>query len=225
MNTELTRNQSLRVAADDEVRVLQVAEVVVRRLPTIVLTVVAAVVIAVVVYLVQPKRWGATVVLVPSVAETRGASQLLSAQLPTGLGDLLGRSDSDEQLISAVLESRSLADSLVSWVAGEDEERGAEIRELLEKRTSIQEESDGSIRVQVRARDAETAVRVADDFADAINANVVRISSEAAVRKQEFRADPGAAGVLAGAEGRLGAAAAGVHQERAGVHGAHGVAG
>ena len=186
MSAELTRQPDVKLAADDEIRVLQVAEVILRRMPTILATLALAVLIALLVYWLQPKRYSATVVLVPSVSESSGSAQLLASQLPTGLGELLGRSDTQEQLISAVLESRSLTDSLVSWIAGEDEPAGDEIRELLSKQTRIQENSDGSIRVEVRARNADTAVRVASDFANAINSNVVRIGSEAAVRKQEF---------------------------------------
>jgi uncharacterized protein involved in exopolysaccharide biosynthesis len=172
--------------ADDEVRVLQVAEVVVRRAGTIVLAMGVAVVVAVLIYLLQPERYSARVVLVPSVSETSGRSQLLASQLPTGLGELLGRSDTQEQLISAILESRSLADSLVARLAGADEAEQDLIRGIVTEETGVQRESDGSIVIVVRDSEPARAARIANEFPDAINSNVVRISSEAAVRKQEF---------------------------------------
>jgi uncharacterized protein involved in exopolysaccharide biosynthesis len=171
---------------DEEVRVLQVAEIVVRRAGTIVLTMGVAVVLAVLIYLLQPERYSARVVLVPSVSESSGRSQLLAAQLPTGLGELLGRSDSQEQLISAILESRSLADSLVARLAGADETEQDLIRQIVTDETRVQRESDGSIVIVVRDSEPARAARIANEFPDAINSNVVRISSEAAVRKQEF---------------------------------------
>lgn len=185
---EVQRNSpvAVRVATDEDIGVLQVAEVVVRRWRTIAIAVGIALLLGALVYWLQPERYRARVVLVPSATEPTGATQLLASQLPAGLGQLLRGTESNEKLIASILDSRSLTDSLVSRLAGDSEEEQDLIRVIVDKHTDVQQEADGSIIVEVQDADSLLATRVANEFPGAINSNVVRISSETAVRKQEF---------------------------------------
>jgi uncharacterized protein involved in exopolysaccharide biosynthesis len=170
----------------DELRVLDVVAVVLRRRKTVLavagLTVLAALATA----LLTPPAYVASTTMVPfTSAQGRGGVGL--AQLPAGVASLVGAgaASPSERLVGVMLKSQTLADSMVGRLAPRyaPEE---ELREVLARGTRVQRNPDGSVVVQVRAPDPRLAARVANTFPVLVNELMARVSTQGAQRKQGF---------------------------------------
>lgn len=170
----------------EEVSLLSLATVLLRRWRVVAWTTVGVVLLGLVAALLRPDRYTANVVMVPPASQGAATSAvaLQLAGLP-GMGRLGG---AGPRLVSVIAQSRSLADSLVarlSGTSGSSGERAAAIRKLL-LRTVVTERPDGSIVVKVTGRDPRLAAEVANAMPPLINSFSVRIGEEAAEHRQEF---------------------------------------
>jgi uncharacterized protein involved in exopolysaccharide biosynthesis len=174
----------------EEVRILDLGAVVLRRWRVVAGTTLLVVLLALGVALLRPERYTATVVMLPPQDQGGGrgdmiARQLASAGLP-GVG--AGGGSNNQRLITALARSRSLSDSLVARVVGPNGNRGtaADIREMLGRYTEIESKPEGSLAVEVSGRDPRLAAQVANAFPPLINAMSARVGVEAAMQRQQF---------------------------------------
>lgn len=178
-----------RDAADrgpDGLRFLDAVAAVLRRWKTVLVVAVLTMLAAAVTSMLTPPKYVASTTMVPFTgAQARGGLGL--AQLPAGVATLVGvgSGSSSERLMGVMLKSRTLADSLVGRLAPRYVTE-AELREILEDGTRVQRNPDGSVMVQVRARDPRLAARIANTYPVLVNELMARVSSEGAQRKQGF---------------------------------------
>ncbi|MFN2421962.1 MAG: hypothetical protein ABR527_11430, partial [Gemmatimonadota bacterium] len=141
--------------------------------------------------LVKQDAYEAVTVLVSSQDDVEADLQwaLLGAQLPLSLKAMGMQPAAHEQRVEAILESRTLADSVIRRVdlIREWEAVGvAEAREMLARRTEIDATEEGSIRINVRDPDARLAARIANAYPEALNAISVAISTRIARQRENF---------------------------------------
>jgi tyrosine-protein kinase Etk/Wzc len=175
--------------ADQDIGFLEVLAVPIRRWRVVALSIGAATAVAITFMLFWPVSYTARTVLVPATDNSGAGAQIFAGQLSTGLAGLLPTASSHEKLIGAVLKSRSIADSLVSRsgitpYSGTAGER--EIRLILQKRTRVQSNPDGSFAIEVRDADAERATRIANEIPELTNLILSHVVRSAARRRQEF---------------------------------------
>jgi uncharacterized protein involved in exopolysaccharide biosynthesis len=155
---------------------------------TIALTAVVTCVVAIAAFFVLPDDYVSNTVLVPS-SETQSRASLALGQLPGGLGGLLGGGGSPgDRLLGAVLKSRTIGDTITRRLVREGF-READVRRVLAKGTRTQRAVDGSVNIQVRAREPRLAARVAGTYGEAANAILARVGRESAQRRRRFIAE------------------------------------
>ncbi|HEX2079723.1 MAG TPA: GNVR domain-containing protein [Longimicrobium sp.] len=185
MNDPVPSSPSLNGHGEPEVRLLDLAAVLLRSWKTIVLLTLLGAAAAAAVALTQPRSYTTRVVVVPSVAESEGRAQLLAAQLNIPLLGRVGGASQNQSLIEAIVRSRSLKDSIVLRVSpradrGEKERLGRILRG-----TAIRSNpQDRSVTIEVTAPDPRLAARMANEFPDAINEIATRIAVETAQKKR-----------------------------------------
>ncbi|HEX8246199.1 MAG TPA: Wzz/FepE/Etk N-terminal domain-containing protein [Longimicrobium sp.] len=172
--------------AQRELRLLDVVAVLLRRWRTVLLVAaVTTLVSGAAAVLLKPWYLSATL-LVPA-ASAQAGGQSMVAQFP-GLAAYGGGSASaSERLIATVLGSRTLHDSVYSRFASRPA-RAAEVARVLQKGVRTQRSVDGSVIIQVRARDPRLAADVANAFPPLLNNVLARMTAEGARRKQAFLA-------------------------------------
>ena len=167
---------------------LRMAVLVAHRWPRILAVSLATTAVAVAVALVLPKSYLTATVLVP-FAGSGSRSSVALGQLPGGLGGLLGGTigggSPAERILGPVLASRTLADSITQRLAHDATEERM-VREVLRDGVRIIRSPDGSMIVQVRAPRAQLAADIANVYPSVVNRILTRVSTEAAVTKQEF---------------------------------------
>jgi uncharacterized protein involved in exopolysaccharide biosynthesis len=173
-----------------EVRILDLATIVLRRWRLLAATTLVAVLLTGGFLLLQPARYKARTILVPAMEKGGGRSQIL-AQLPGGLSAMAGGAgDPRQNLIEAILGSRSLADAVVTRLTEEPGARRAseiEVRTILAQHTQVRSSlGDGSITVEVVARDPELSARIANAFPPIINDIATELGTQLAVQKERF---------------------------------------
>lgn len=174
---------------DQEVRILDLGAVVLRRWRLVAGTTLAVLLLAVTAALLRPMMYTATVVMLPPQEQGGGRADAIARQLAgAGIPGAGAVGSPNQRLIGALARSRSLSDSLVARVVGPDGDReaAAQIREILGRYTELESKPDGSLAVEVSGRDPRLAARVANAFPPLINALSVRVGVEAAVQKQQF---------------------------------------
>jgi capsule polysaccharide export protein KpsE/RkpR len=189
MSHSLEEAANLRQSpADAGVHFLDLLAVLLLGWKTIVLCVVGAILLAIGMIAVRPESYSSSTVLLPATSEGDAASVLIAAQLPAGLPGLAGLGNSSQKMIGAILASRSLADSMVARIvpAGAPKEQEALVRHILNKRTDMTTEPDGSIIIEVVAPDPDLAVGVAAEFPHVVNAIVSHINAQTAGHKKDF---------------------------------------
>lgn len=152
---------------------LRFLEVLLRYRKQILVTAAAMMLGALAFALLRPRTYTARVMLFISSSQSDMRSAF-GGQLPPGLPSFaLGVSNPNTKLVGVVLNSQSLADS-VQRRAGRAQER------------RIRNEQDGSITIEILHRDPERAARIANAYPDLINALVLKVGLDNAVRKQDF---------------------------------------
>lgn len=187
MNDRLPPAPSLNGHGEPEVRLLDLAAVLLRSWKLIAVVTFLCLAVAAAVALLQAPRYTARVVLVPSVGESEGRAQLLAAQLSLPLlGRIGGAGGQHQGLIDAIVRSRSLKDSIVHRMAPDaSEEEQKRLDRILEDRTEIRSNpQDRSITVELTAGDPELAARMVNQFPDVINEIATRVAVETAQKKR-----------------------------------------
>ena len=173
-----------------EVRLADVLAVLVARLPLIAACTIGLALLAGLVALVRPRTYTATAVIVPAVEDNSTRAQL-AAQIPGGLQNLVGVSSSPKQkLIESVLRSAALRDEVAMRVAQADpahRNNRAVLRGILDEgmKTDVSSD-DGSIVVEVKARDSQLASRLANEVGEAVNGIAARLGANVAQRRASF---------------------------------------
>lgn len=173
--------------APDQVRVLDLGAVVLRRWRLVAGTTVLAVLLAVALSLLAPKRYTTRVVMLPPPQkQSTGRADVLASQL-SGLPGLDAVGGSNQKTLGVIARSRALQDSLVRRIApGPDSPNAAAVNTMLARHTKVEEKSDGSVAVQVSGRNPVLAARVANEFPVLINQISAQIGAEAALHKEAF---------------------------------------
>ncbi|MBW3570232.1 MAG: hypothetical protein KY467_03925 [Gemmatimonadetes bacterium] len=173
----------------EEVRLLDILAVVVRRRRLVLGIVAAAVLLGAGLTLAQPQSYTARTMLVLLQGGRRtGLSAQLPAQLAMPTLGLFG-SDPNQKLIDVILGSVALQDSMVSAVrrARPDQpEIEATVREILDDGTQTRSNSDGSILITVAHRDPELARLMADKFPELINELSAHVNAQSARNRRDF---------------------------------------
>lgn len=173
----------------EEVRLLDILAVVVRRWRLVLGVVVAAMLLGGALTLAQPKSYTARTLLVLLQGGRRtGLSAALPAQLQMPALGLFG-SDPNQKLIDVILGSVALQDSMVNVVKRARPRQAdveATVREILADRTDTRSNSDGSILIMVTDRDPALARLMADTFPALINTLSASVNAESARNRRDF---------------------------------------
>jgi capsular polysaccharide biosynthesis protein len=171
-------------AADDRIRLLDYAAVLLREWRTIALVLATTVVLGLGIVWARPDQYVSRTTLVPAQSGGDSRAQLMSA-LPAGLAARMGGGGGNQTMVGSILKSQTLRDTLAARVGG-DRRAASEVHLILGRHTQIrQNPGDGSIVVDVAAPSPELAHRIADAFPSVINEIGIRLSVEAAARKEE----------------------------------------
>jgi tyrosine-protein kinase Etk/Wzc len=159
---------------------------------TIIAFVGAALLLAVAWLVVRPERYVARTVLMPSpeVGASRSSlSQLLTQELALDLGGLVPVNR--EISAVAILESRSVADSVVAQLGLDDgwKVSAEQARAILRGRTSLERKEDGTLTVHVEDADPALAAKIANAYPEALNSANARIAAQAALQRRQFLED------------------------------------
>lgn len=173
---------------EEEFRLLELATLVLRQWRVILGAVVVTVLVTMGLWLLYPNSYTArTVLILSEQPRTSPAAALLASQLPGQLGGMVGGADATQQSIAVVLKSRTLANAMAARIAGERRTvTESTVQDILATGMQVQQPSDGSIVIQVKAKDPVLAARIANVFPELINAILSRLGAQAALRKQQF---------------------------------------
>jgi capsular polysaccharide biosynthesis protein len=174
----------------EEISLLGLLAILLRRWRTV-LTILVAVLVAAGLYLLlRPATYTARTTLVPAPSKDDGRSGLLAlnAKLPSMLPGLGVGGNSSQRQLGIIAKSHALQDSIVARmkqapITADQRER---VPFILEKRTSIKPNTDGSIVVEVRAPDARLAALLAQQFPSVINQIASYLARQAAAQKELF---------------------------------------
>ncbi len=156
-------------------RVLDLLAVLLRRWKTVAATVLLAVAATLVLSLFRTPVYSARSVLVLRADESPGVDGLSSRLPSSGVFAGLAPSNANARLISAILKSRTLEDSV--------ERRAGKAREV-EIQDNLSDQR--SITIRVMDPDPRRAARIANAFPGFINATAARITTEASQRREAF---------------------------------------
>ena len=173
----------------EEVRILDLGAVLLRRWRMIVLATLAVMLVAATVALLRKKEYEASVVLLaPQEQGSSRSSDMLARQLAgAGLSGVGNVSNTNQRLIGVLARSRSFADSMVARVAGPRPhgDTARQLRRMLAD-TEVNANADGSTAIMVTGEDPRLTARVANTFPALLNEMSARVGVEAAVQKQHF---------------------------------------
>jgi uncharacterized protein involved in exopolysaccharide biosynthesis len=173
--------------ARSELHPLDLLAVLVREWRTVLGALAAALLLSLLLLLFLPRSYSARTVLVLSKDQSQSPVSLAASQIGVALTGALGNANTNKQLVSAILKSRALQDSIATRIVPEaDTVARDRVRATIVKSTEVKEEGDGSISVVVKSREAEAAARIANAFPTAVNAIVVAIGSHDARERRTF---------------------------------------
>ena len=174
----------------EEVRILDLGAVLLRRWRRIVLTTLVVMLVAAGLALQRTEKYSASVVLLSPQEQGGGrSSDLLARQLAgAGIPGLGNVGNPNQRLLGVLARSRSFADSMVARVAGArpNGRAAGQIRRMLGADTEVTARPDGSIAILVEGEDPRLAAKVANTFPALLNEMSARVGVEAAVQKQNF---------------------------------------
>jgi tyrosine-protein kinase Etk/Wzc len=179
----IKHNEAAAPPRGDEIRLLDYAAVLLHRWRTLVVCTVLAAAAGVAIAKLSPPVYSSQTVLVPS-PESGDRSSMMS-QIPSFVAARIGGASVGQKLVAGILNSRSLRDSVAAKVAASvpGADRGEVSVVLAEGTRRKVNPSDGSITIEVDARDPRVAAAVADAFPALINQFATRLAVEAAAAK------------------------------------------
>lgn len=182
----IMHEQGTGPVAADEVRLLDLGAVVLRRWRLVAGVTLATVLLAVGFSMLRPRMYKARVVMLPpQQQQSAGRAEVLASQL-SGLPGVGSVGSSNQRVIGVIARSQALSDTLVARVGATRNQDRAAVRELLGRHTEVEEKSDGSVVVEVSGRDPRLAAEVANAFPPAINTVSALLGTEAAMEKEAF---------------------------------------
>jgi uncharacterized protein involved in exopolysaccharide biosynthesis len=183
------RESSEHAADIGEIRVLNLFAILLRSLKLIAAMTLVGMVAATVLIVVRANVYATAITLVPASSPAPDNASLSAlAKIPLGLGGLASDAVRTQQLVGVVLESRTLADSIVARVAGPSPtpEREGEIRTLLKEQVEVVTGDAGSVKIRVEGHDPELITRIANLVPELVNRVMTELSTEAAMRREQF---------------------------------------
>jgi hypothetical protein len=168
----------------DEIRILDYAAVLLHRWRIIVVCTTLAVLTGLAIVKLSPPVYAAATVLVPSPEPGERSSMM--SQLPSFVTARMGGGGVGQKLVTGILHSRSLNDSVAARVAAAvpGAEKG-EVAKVLARGTRRKVSAlDGSITIEVDARDPRVAVAVAAQYPGLINQFATEMVVDAARSKR-----------------------------------------
>ena len=174
----------------EEISLLGLLAILLRRWRTVMSFLVAVLVLAGLYLVVRPSTYTARTLLVPAPSKDDGRSSLLSlnSRLPGMLPGLAVGGSSQQRQLGIIAKSNALQDSIIARMkqAPLSEDQRKSVPYILEKRTNIKPNSDGSISVEVLASDARLAALIAQQFPSVINQIASHLARQAAAQKEQF---------------------------------------
>lgn len=171
MNGGTPTGEHTAASGGDEISFLQVGAIMLRHWKTILGVTVGATLAALAFSFLKPDVYTShTVLLMQQEGDAR--MQGLAAQFPFNLPGV-GAGSGKSSLVSAVLKSRSLTDSLNARVGSPQK---------VEVEQDVQ--GPGTIRISVTDPDPAKAARVASTYAEMVNGMVADLNTQTALRKQ-----------------------------------------
>lgn len=145
--------------------------------------------LGVLLFLAFSGSYTAETVILPNEEKEGFGAQIaaLTENLPLDL-DLMGGTSRNVEVIEAILESRSLADSVIARLDLKSrwEATDAGAREILTDRVELTTEEAGAITIEVRGDDPELAARIANAYPVELNSISARLNTEFADRRGRF---------------------------------------
>jgi len=174
----------------EEISLLGLLAVLLRRWRTIITFLVAVLALAGLYLLLRPASYMSRTTLVPAPAKEDARSGLLSlnARLPSMIPGLAVGGNSQQRQLGIIAKSHALQDSIIARMktAPITNDQREEVPRILDKRTTIKPNTDGSILVEVRAPDARLAALLAQQFPSVINQIASYLARQAAAQKEQF---------------------------------------
>jgi tyrosine-protein kinase Etk/Wzc len=170
----------------EQISILGLLEVLLRRWRVVLGVAAAALLLALAYALLRSPVYTARTALVPSASRSDPRADLLGSRVPAGLAALAIGGNTNQRLVGAIAKSSAVRDSIVGRLATEDGPTERQLGRILQKRTDVSINPDGSVVVEVTARTPELAASIASQFPDLINTIAGRLGREAALRKREF---------------------------------------
>jgi tyrosine-protein kinase Etk/Wzc len=173
-----------------DVRVLDLATVVLRRWSVVAATLAAILLATILAVWLRSEMYFASVVVLPNQEEGKLNAQFaaMAARLPVALNPM-SASSSNEEIVHVVLESRTLADTVAAeqrlrerWNLSSSEAA----RARLVDRTRFETDDTGAITIQVRDEDPVLAASIANAYPRQLNRLIAQLSDQLARRKEEF---------------------------------------
>jgi capsular polysaccharide biosynthesis protein len=172
-----------------EIRVLNLFAILLRSWKLIAAITLIGVLAATVLVFVRAKVYATAITLIPASSPTPDNASLSAlAKIPLGLGGLASDAARTQQLVGVVLQSRTLADSIVARIAGPtpEPEREGEIRKLLKQQVEVVTGDAGSVKIGVEGEDPELITRIANLIPQLVNEVMTELSTQAAMRREQF---------------------------------------
>lgn len=174
----------------EEISLLGLLAIVLRRWKAILSFLVAVLVLSGLYLLLRPPTFTARTTLVPAPQKDDARSSLLSlnARLPSVLPGLAVGGSSPQRQLGIIAKSHALQDSIIARLkqAPISAEQRKVVPYILDRRTNIKTNTDGSILVEVRAPDARLAALIAQQFPSVINQIASHLARQAAAQKEQF---------------------------------------
>lgn len=183
-------NRPEEMIAEEEINLLELLRVVVRRKRTILTLCVVAAVSSVVYSLIQPNIYTATAKVLPPQKESGGGLSALLSQAGglAGLAGGMGLGGSSELYIG-ILKSRSVADAVIKRLALADEfktKTADATRAALASTVKVQAGKDGIISVSADSRDPKKAALLANTMVDELGRRSVQLNLSKAGTERVF---------------------------------------
>lgn len=174
----------------DEISLLGLLAVLLRRRRTVILSAAVVVGVAVLWLVLRPPTYLARTTLVPAPSkdDSRAGLLTLNAKLPGMLPGLAIGGSSEQRQLGLIAKSGATRDSIIARMkhASLTDEQRESVPYILEKRTSIKPNPDGSIVVEVRSRDARLAALIAQQFPGVVNQIASNLTRQVASQKEAF---------------------------------------
>ena len=174
----------------EEISLLGLLAILLRRWRTVITILVAVLVLAGLYLAIRPPAYTSRTTLVPAPAKEDARSGLLSlnARLPSMIPGLAVGGNSQQRQLGIIAKSQALQDSIIARMkkAPISADQRKAVPRILDKRTTIKPNADGSIVVEVRAPDARLAALLAQQFPSVINQIASYLARQAAAQKEQF---------------------------------------